>query len=102
MLDFGGQYAQLIARRVRECRVYSELIPYDTPVEQIKARKPVGLILSGGPSSVNQEDAPVPDPAIFDLGVPDPRHLLRPAAHGESSGAARWPAPILRNTGAAR
>jgi GMP synthase (glutamine-hydrolysing) len=50
--------------------VYSELIPFDMPVDQIKARKPVGLILSGGPSSVNQEDAPVPDPAIFDLGVP--------------------------------
>jgi GMP synthase (glutamine-hydrolysing) len=70
VLDFGGQYAQLIARRVRECRVYSELIPYDTPVEQIKARKPKGLILSGGPSSVNQDDAPVPDPALFELGVP--------------------------------
>jgi GMP synthase (glutamine-hydrolysing) len=70
VLDFGGQYAQLIARRVRECRVYSELIPYDTPVEQIKARKPKGLILSGGPASVNQENAPVPDPALFDLGVP--------------------------------
>ena len=70
MLDFGGQYAQLIARRVRECRVYSELIPWDTPVETIKARKPAGLILSGGPSSVNQDDAPIPDPAIFELGVP--------------------------------
>jgi GMP synthase (glutamine-hydrolysing) len=70
VLDFGGQYAQLIARRVRECRVYSELIPYDTPVEQIKARGPAGLILSGGPRSVNQEDAPLPDPALFELGVP--------------------------------
>ena len=50
--------------------MYSELIPYDTSVEQIKARRPVGLILSGGPSSVNQEDAPVPDPAIFELGIP--------------------------------
>jgi GMP synthase (glutamine-hydrolysing) len=70
VLDFGGQYAQLIARRVRECRVYSELIPWDTPVEVIKARKPAGLILSGGPRSVNQEDAPLPDPALFDLGIP--------------------------------
>ncbi|MCA1849065.1 MAG: GMP synthase (glutamine-hydrolyzing), partial [Actinobacteria bacterium] len=52
VLDFGGQYTQLIARRVREARVYSELIPYDTPVEEIKARDPEGIILSGGPCSV--------------------------------------------------
>jgi GMP synthase (glutamine-hydrolysing) len=70
VLDFGGQYAQLIARRVRECRVYSELIPYDTPVSEIEARMPAGLILSGGPRSVNEENAPLPDPALFDLGVP--------------------------------
>ncbi len=70
VLDFGGQYAQLIARRVRECRVYSELIPYDTPVSEIQTRKPKGLILSGGPRSVNQDDAPLPDPALFELGVP--------------------------------
>src|SRR5512139_2749272 len=70
VLDFGGQYAQLIARSVRECRVYSELIPYDTPVSEIRARKPAGLILSGGPRSVNDEAAPLPDPALFDLGVP--------------------------------
>ena len=70
VLDFGGQYAQLIARRVRECRVYSELIPYDTPMAEIRARKPAGLILSGGPSSVNQDDAPLPDPRLFELGVP--------------------------------
>ena len=70
VLDFGGQYAQLIARRVRECRVYSELIPYDTPVSEIRARKPAGLILSGGPRSVNQDDAPLPDAGVFELGVP--------------------------------
>ncbi|MDQ3926839.1 MAG: GMP synthase (glutamine-hydrolyzing), partial [Actinomycetota bacterium] len=58
VLDFGGQYAQLIARRVREARVYSELIPYDTPVEEILARKPEGIILSGGPNSVYGEGAP--------------------------------------------
>jgi GMP synthase (glutamine-hydrolysing) len=52
VLDFGGQYAQLIARRVRECRVYSEMIPYDTPVEEIRAKNPEGIILSGGPNSV--------------------------------------------------
>jgi GMP synthase (glutamine-hydrolysing) len=70
VLDFGGQYAQLIARRVRECRVYSELIPFDTPVSEIRARRPAGLILSGGPRSVNEPDAPHPDPAIFELGIP--------------------------------
>ncbi len=70
VLDFGGQYAQLIARRVRECRVYSEMIPYDTPLAEIRARKPAGLILSGGPRSVNEADAPLPDPGLFELGVP--------------------------------
>ncbi|MFL5992433.1 MAG: glutamine-hydrolyzing GMP synthase, partial [Rubrobacteraceae bacterium] len=70
VLDFGGQYAQLIARRVREARVYSELIPYDTPVEEIRLRNPEGIILSGGPSSVYEDDAPKVDGALFDLGVP--------------------------------
>ncbi len=70
VLDFGGQYAQLIARRVREARVYSELIPYDTPVEEILARKPKGIILSGGPNSVYGEGAPKVDRGLFDLDVP--------------------------------
>jgi GMP synthase (glutamine-hydrolysing) len=70
VLDFGAQYAQLIARRVRECRVYSELIPYNTPLADIKAANPAGLILSGGPKSVNDPDAPSLDPGIFELGVP--------------------------------
>ena len=70
VLDFGGQYAQLIARRVREARVYSELIPYDTPTEEILARKPKGIILSGGPNSVYGEGAPRVDRELFDLGVP--------------------------------
>ncbi|HEX2183840.1 MAG TPA: glutamine-hydrolyzing GMP synthase, partial [Rubrobacteraceae bacterium] len=70
VLDFGGQYAQLIARRVREARVYSELIPYDTPIEEIKARNPEGVILSGGPCSVYEDDAPRVAPALFDLDVP--------------------------------
>ncbi|MHB8860110.1 MAG: glutamine-hydrolyzing GMP synthase [Thermoleophilia bacterium] len=70
VLDFGAQYSQLIARRVRECRVYSELIPYDTPVDEIKARGPKGLILSGGPASVYADDALEIDPAIFELGIP--------------------------------
>jgi GMP synthase (glutamine-hydrolysing) len=70
VLDFGAQYGQLIARRVRECHVYSQLIPYDTPLAEIRARKPRGLILSGGPMSVNVADAPRSDPALFELGVP--------------------------------
>ena len=70
VLDFGGQYSQLIARRVRECRVFSELIPYDTPVEEIKRRNPEGIILSGGPNSVYGEGAPRVDDALFDLDVP--------------------------------
>ncbi|OFW56518.1 MAG: glutamine-hydrolyzing GMP synthase [Actinobacteria bacterium RBG_16_64_13] len=70
VVDFGGQYSQLIARRVRECRVYSELIPYDTPVAEIKAAAPAGLIFSGGPRSVNESDAPAVDPEIFSLGIP--------------------------------
>jgi GMP synthase (glutamine-hydrolysing) len=70
VLDFGGQYAQLIARRVREARVYSELIPYDTPVGEILARKPKGIILSGGPNSVYGEGAPRVDSGLFGLNVP--------------------------------
>jgi GMP synthase (glutamine-hydrolysing) len=70
VLDFGGQYAQLIARRVREARVYSELLPYDTPVEEILAREPKGIILSGGPNSVYGEGAPRVEKGLFDLEVP--------------------------------
>ena len=70
VLDFGAQYTQLIARRIRECHVYCEILPYDTPLETIKARGAVGLILSGGPSSVYEEGAPQIDKAVYDLGLP--------------------------------
>src|SRR5919205_4648244 len=70
VLDFGGQYAQLIARRIREARVYSELIPYDTPVQDIRARNPEGIILSGGPCSVYEGGAPRVDATPFDLDLP--------------------------------
>ncbi len=70
ILDFGGQYTQLIARRVRENSVYSEVVPWSMPAREIAARKPAGIILSGGPSSVCDPDAPHCDPAVFDLGVP--------------------------------
>jgi GMP synthase (glutamine-hydrolysing) len=70
VIDFGAQYGQLIARRVRELHVYSQLIAHDTPVAEIAARKPAGIILSGGPMSVYVDDAPRVDPALFQLGVP--------------------------------
>ena len=70
IVDFGGQYTQLIARRVRECRVYSEVVPWHVPADEIRARQPAGIILSGGPASVSDPDAPRCDPAIYDLGVP--------------------------------
>ncbi len=70
VLDFGAQYAHLIARRVRECKVYSELIPYNTSIKTIKKKKPKGIIFSGGPSSVYDRSPPLPDPTIYDLGVP--------------------------------
>ena len=70
ILDFGSQYTQVIARRIRECNVYSVILRYDTPAEEIAALQPKGLILSGGPSSVYTKGAPLPDPGIFDLGVP--------------------------------
>jgi GMP synthase (glutamine-hydrolysing) len=70
ILDFGSQYTQVIARRVREANVYSTILRYDTPAKQIAALKPSGLILSGGPSSVYDRKAPLPDRNIFELGVP--------------------------------
>lgn len=70
ILDFGSQYNQLIGRRIREMEVYSEIIPYHTPLETILEKNPVGIILSGGPSSVNSEQAHLIDKALFDAGIP--------------------------------
>jgi GMP synthase (glutamine-hydrolysing) len=70
VVDLGAQYAQLIARRVRECHVYSEIIPHDIPISELRKMRPAGIILSGGPASVYEEGAPSLDPRVFDLGVP--------------------------------
>src|SRR3954469_4252250 len=70
VLDFGAQYAQLIARRVRENNVYCEIVRHDITPQQIQRHAPRGLILSGGPSSVYESGAPKCDPAIFRLGIP--------------------------------
>ena len=70
ILDFGGQYNQLIARRVRECNVYSEVVPYDISIEKIKEKNPKGIIFTGGPASVYGDDAPRCNQEIFELGIP--------------------------------
>lgn len=70
VLDFGGQYSQLIARRIRELKVYCEMLPFSTPVAKIKAMNPKGIVLSGGPSSVYAEKAPQIDAALFEAGIP--------------------------------
>jgi GMP synthase (glutamine-hydrolysing) len=70
VVDFGAQYAQLIARRVREAHVYSEIVPRDTPIGEMLARKPAGIIFSGGPASVHVAGAPSIDPSVYDAGVP--------------------------------
>jgi GMP synthase (glutamine-hydrolysing) len=70
VVDFGAQYAQLIARRVREAHVYSEIVPHTATAVELMARRPAGIILSGGPKSVNETPAPIIDPAIYEAGVP--------------------------------
>ena len=70
VLDFGGQYNQLIARRVRECNVYCEVLSHKTPLSEIKAKQPIGIIFTGGPNSVYLDSSPHVDPEIFTLGVP--------------------------------
>src|ERR671926_1972819 len=70
VLDFGGQYSQLIARRVRECGVFSELLPHTIPLDEVRRRQPRGLILSGGPASVYADGAPRFAPELLELGIP--------------------------------
>lgn len=70
IVDFGAQYNQLIARRVREARVYSEVVPYDITPDEIRQKNPKGIIFTGGPSSVHEEGAPQCDPEIYTMGIP--------------------------------
>src|SRR6056297_2191422 len=70
ILDFGSQYTQLIARKIRELNVYAEIVPFDVPVEEIKREKPSVIILSGGPSSIYDDDSPRVDRELFNLDVP--------------------------------
>ena len=70
VVDLGGQYSQLIARRVREARVYSEIVSHRSTVDEIRRKNPIALILSGGPASVYADGAPKMDTAIFELGIP--------------------------------
>ena len=70
ILDFGGQYNQLIARRVRECNVYCEVKPFSTSLEEIKAFAPIGIIFTGGPNSVYEAGSPHVDTGVYSLGVP--------------------------------
>ena len=86
VLDFGSQYTQLIARRLRELSVYSDILPFDTSLEDLRQRHPVGIILSGGPASVSDHGAPQCEPGLFELGVADARYLLRHAGHDRG----RW------------
>ncbi len=70
VLDFGSQYTQVIARRIRECQVYSKIYHFSTPAEVLRKEGVIGIVLSGGPSSVFSTKAPIPDRRIFELGVP--------------------------------
>lgn len=94
VVDFGAQYAQLIARRVREAHVYSEIVPHTITADEIAAHKPAGVIFSGGPKSVHSEGAPTMDPAVYDLGVP-----ILGICYGAQLVAQQLPGGAVANTG---
>ncbi len=106
VVDFGAQYAQLIARRVRECHVYSEIVPSTMPVPEMLAKRPKAIILSGGPSSVYSDGAPPAPAGLFDAGVPVLGicygfQLMVSELGGtvERTGAAEYGATVLRLLG---
>ncbi|MGH3142362.1 MAG: glutamine amidotransferase-related protein, partial [Gaiellales bacterium] len=70
VVDLGAQYAQLIARRIRECHVFSEIVAHDLSASELASRRPAGIVLSGGPASVYEDGAPAVDPGVFGLGIP--------------------------------
>ena len=94
VVDFGAQYAQLIARRVREAHVYSEIVPHTITAAEVAARNPAGIIFSGGPKSVHVEGAPVIDPAVYDLGTP-----VLGICYGAQLIAQQLPGGVVDNTG---
>lgn len=94
VVDFGAQYAQLIARRVREAHVYSEIVSHTITAAEVTARQPAGIIFSGGPKSVHVEGAPVIDPAVYDLGVP-----VLGICYGAQLIAQQLPGGVVANTG---
>lgn len=105
VIDFGGQYNQLIARRVRECGVYCEIVPYDYTVEKIKAKNPQAIIFTGGPSSVYADNTPQADPKIFELGIPvlgicyghqfTAHNLGGSVAHAEAGEYGKWTSLLI-------
>src|SRR3954462_14126559 len=94
VVDFGAQYAQLIARRGREAHVYSEIVPRTMPLADMLAKQPKGIILSGGPASVLVDGAPQVDPAVYDLGVP-----VLGICYGAQLVAQQLPGGVVANTG---
>ena len=98
VLDFGSQYTQLIARRIRESKVYCEIHPFNLTLEKIQELKPEGIILSGGPASVYQENAPKVDDSTFPIARAFSRHLLRHGRPQFSLSAAKPAGPIGANT----
>src|SRR3954447_13413112 len=103
VVDFGAQYAQLIARRVRECHVYSEIVPWSMPVAEMLAKQPKAIILSGGPKSVYSPGAPAIDPSMFSAGVPTfgicyGHQVMASALGGQvaKTGIAEYGSPRLR------